>query len=206
MKRTIVMSVLAVGSLVLVGCSSGKSGGTSTTAAAATTTSAASSAASSAAGSSGAAPAELDERSVAWFDTLCTGVSPIVELAQSADTSGLSDAAAQQKGVDLISQFGAALSATGESLDGTPPPTFDGGEAFATEITSGLNESGTKMAALATSFGAINPSDTAALEAAVKDLPTQLSSALQPIAAIGDLDPSISSAVQELPACQALGS
>lgn len=205
MKRSIVVSVLAVGSLVLAGCSSGNSDGTSTTSAAATTSAATSAESSAASSSGGGAGTELDAQSVTWFDTLCSGVAPIVELAASADTNGLSDAAAQQKGVELISQFGTALTDTGSALDGTPPPTFDGGDAFATSITSGLSDSGAQMGELATTFGAIDPADTAALEAAVKELPTQLSTALQPISAIGDLDPSISAAVQEVPACKALG-
>lgn len=203
MKRSVVTSVMAAGVLLVAGCSSTNSGGTSSTAAA--TTSASSSAESAeASASGGAAAAELDAQSTTWFETLCGGVAPVAELAQTADTSGLSDAAAQQKGVELITEFGTALSDTGAALADTPPPTFDGGEDFASTMSDGLTESGTQMAALAESFGAIDPADTAALQAAVTALPDDLATAVAPLSALGDIDPAISAAAQEIPACAAL--
>ncbi len=213
-NRTVLTSVIAAGVLLVAGCSSSDSGGTST-AAATTTTSAASSMAqdstaasdeTSAGTSAGTGDATaLDAQSTAWFETLCNGVAPVAELAQTADTSGLSDAAAQQKGVELITEFGAALSDTGTALADAPPPTFEGGEEFAATMTSGLTESGAQMATLAQSFGAIDPTDTAALKAAVTSLSDDLSTAVAPLSAIGDLDPAISDAAQQIPACAALG-
>lgn len=207
MKRVVLTSVLAAGLFVAAGCSSTNTSSPSSTVASTTSAASSSSKATSAASSAGgsAAPAELDAQSTTWFETLCSGVSPIAELAQTADTSGLSDAAAQQKGVELITQFGTALSDTGAALADTPAPTFDGGEDLASTMASGLAESGTQMAALAQSFGAIDPADTAALEAAVQSLPDDLQTAVAPLSAIGELDPSVSAAVQEIPACQALG-
>lgn len=202
MKRVIVTSVVAAGLFVVAGCSSSGSS-TSSSTVASTTTAASTSAGSSANG--GAAPAELDAQSTTWFETLCSGVAPVAELAKTADTSGLSDAAAQQKGVELITQFGAALSDTGATLADTPPPTFDGGEEFATTMSNGLTESGSQMADLAKSFGSIDPTDTAALEEAVASLPDDLSAAVAPLSAIGDLDAGVSAAAQEIPSCQQLG-
>ena len=46
-------------------------------------------------------------------------------------------------------QFGTVLSDTSEKLAAAEPPTFEGGEQFASQMTTGLAESGPKLAALA---------------------------------------------------------
>jgi hypothetical protein len=204
MKRSVVTAVLAASVLLVAGCSSNDSGTASTTTAAATST-AASSSAESAESSGGVVAAELDAQTVAWFEALCDGAAPIAELASTADTTGLTDAEAQLEGVELLNGISAAFADTGAALAGTPPPTFDGGEEFASTMASGLTESGTKVADLAASLGAIDPTDSAALEQAVTELPDELTTALSPLAALGDLDPAISAAAQEIPACAALG-
>ncbi|MGS0686479.1 hypothetical protein ACVBEQ_15230 [Nakamurella sp. GG22] len=224
MKRSLwtarpLLAVGAAGVLLVAGCSSSDSGGS-------TTSSASSSAASSAAESSVAssseavtsgssessgsgatsgsvAPAELDEQTVAWFTTLCTGVAPIQELS-NLDTSGQDPATAQKTGVDALTKFGTVLSDTSEKLASAEPPTFEGGEQFASQMTTGLAESGPKLAELAKTFGAINPSDTAALQQASSGLATQLQSAVAPLQALGELPADVSAAAQQIPACQAL--
>lgn len=204
MKRSVVTAALAAGVLLVAGCSSNESGTPSTTAAA-TSTAASSSAASAGTSAGGVAAAELDAQTVAWFEVLCNGAAPIAELASTADTTGLTDAEAQLEGVELLNGISAAFADTGAALEGTPPPTFDGGDEFASTMASGLTESGTKVADLAASLGAIDPTDSAALEQAVTELPDELTTALSPLAALGDLDPAISAAAQEIPACAALG-
>jgi hypothetical protein len=224
MKRSLwtarpLLAVGVAGVLVVAGCSSSDSGGS-------TTSSAASSAVPSVAASSGAgssdassseaapgssessaggtvAPADLDEQTVAWFTTLCTGMAPIQQLSQ-LDTSGQDAATAQKTGVDALTQFGTVLTETSQKLASAQPPTFEGGEQFASQMATGLAESGPKLAALAKSFGAINPSDTAALQQASSGLATQLQTAVAPLQALGQLPPDVSAAAQEIPACKAL--
>ena len=223
MKRSLwtarpLLAVGAAGVLLVAGCSSSDSGGSTTSspsASAASSAAESSDASSSEVATSGSsessgsstsgtvAPAELDEQTIAWFTTLCTGVAPIQELSQ-LDTSGQDAATAQKTGVDALTQFGTVLTETSQKLESAEPPTFEGGEQFASQMTTGLAESGPKLAALAKSFGAINPSDTAALQQASTGLATQLQTAVAPLQALGELPADVSAAAQEIPACKAL--
>ncbi len=231
MKRTLWTAVLAAGVLLVAGCSSNSAG----TGSAASTTAAASSAAasseamtseamtseamtseamtsgsessaeSSGSGSASVAPAALDEQTTTWFTTLCEGVAPIGELA-NLDTSGQDAATAQKTGVQALQQFGTVLSETSAKLAAAQPPTFEGGTEFANQVTSGLAESGPKLTALAQSFGAIDPKDTAGLQQAFQGLSGELSSAIAPLQELQQLPPAVSEAVKKIAACQALGS
>ncbi len=222
MKRSLwtarpLLAVGAAGVLLVAGCSSSDSGGSTTSPASSAASSAAESSAASsseaatsgssessgASASSSVAPAELDEQTVAWFTTLCTGVAPIQELS-NLDTSGQDPATAQKTGVEALTKFGTVLSDTSEKLASAEPPTFEGGEQFASQMTTGLAESGPRLAELAKTFGAINPSDTAALQQASSGLATQLQSAVAPLQALGQLPEDVSAAAQEIPACKAL--
>lgn len=220
MKRSLwtarpLLAVGAAGVLLVAGCSSSDTGGSTTSSAASSpvessdVSSSDSPASGSAAVSGGSsasasvAPAELDEQTIAWFTTLCTGVAPIQQLS-NLDTSGQDAATAQKTGVDALTQFGTVLSDTSEKLATAEPPTFEGGEQFASEMTTGLAESGPKLAALAKSFGAISPTDTAALQAASSGLATQLQTAVAPLQALSQLPADVSAAAQEIPACKSL--
>lgn len=227
MKRSVwtahpLLAVGAAGVLLVAGCSSSDSGGSTTSSSSSSAASpAAESSAASSSGSSSAvapsgssessgssasgsvAPAQLDEQTIAWFTTLCTGVAPIRELSK-LDTSGQDPATAQKTGVDALTQFGTVLSDTGEKLASAQPPTFEGGEQFASEMTTGLAQSGPKLTELAKTFGAINPTDTAALQQASSGLATQLQTAVAPLQALSQLPADVSAAAQEIPACKAL--
>ncbi len=148
-------------------------------------------------------PANLDAQSKTWFTTLCDGVAPIGQL-QNLDTAGQDAAAAQKTGVQALQQFATVLSDTSARLKSTPPPTFEGGTDFANQMVSGLSESGPKLAALAKSFGTINPSNTAALQQAVSGLSGELSSAIAPLQSLTQLPPDVSAAAQQIPACKSL--
>lgn len=166
-----------------------------------------SSAASGAGGSGGASasvtPAQLDAQTVAWFTTLCEGVAPIGKLS-NLNTSGQDAATAQKTGVDALKKFGAVLSDTSAKLKSAPPPTFAGGTDFADQMASGLEASGPQLAAVAQSFGAINPKDTAALKQAVTGLPDQLQQAVAPLKKLTELPADVSAAAQQIPACASL--
>jgi len=218
MRRSAWTAVLAAGALVVAGCSSTSTTAGSSTAASSSAPSTQSSAASSATskssaassaasqgGSASVAPATLDTQTTTWFTTLCGGVAPILTLASGLETTGQDNATAQQAGVTVLKEFGAALTQTGTALGSTPPPTFDGGSAFAAQMTSGLADSGNQISTLATSFAAIDPTDDAAFKQAASNLSGELTSAAAPLQAIGQLDPAVSAAAQQIPACQALG-
>jgi hypothetical protein len=158
---------------------------------------------SGASGSASVAPANLDEQTKTWFTTLCEGVAPIGELA-NLDTSGQDAATAQKTGVTALQQFATVLTDTSTKLKSTPPPTFEGGTEFANQVSSGLAESGPKLAAVATKFAAISPSDTAALKQAFEGLSGELSSAIAPLQQLSQLPPDVSAAAKEIPACKSL--
>ncbi len=236
MKRSLWTAVLAAGVLLVTGCSSNSAGTGSAASTAAASSAAASSEASSSeamtseamtseamtseamtsessessseasgSGSASVAPASLDAQTTTWFTTLCEGVAPIQELS-NLDTSGQDNATAQKTGVEALQRFGTVLTDTSTQLESTPPPTFEGGTEFANQVATGLGESGLKLSALAQSFGAINPTDTAALQQATQGLTTQLTEAIAPLQQLGQLPPAVSEAVKEIPACKSLGS
>ena len=167
-----------------------------------------SSAASSGAGGSGGAsasvaPAQLDAQTTAWFTALCEGVAPIRDLS-NLNTAGQDNATAQKTAVAALQKFGTVLTDTSAKLKSTPPPTFQGGTEFANQLSSGLAASGPKLAAVAQSFGAVKPNDTAALQQASAGLSAQISSAVQPLQQLTQLPAEVSAAVKEIPACKSL--
>ena len=228
MKRYSTATILAAAALLLAACSSSSGSGTTTSAASSTTT-ASSEAMSSSAGSAGSAgsseamtsdagtatsgessgsvaPAALDAQTTAWFDALCTGVAPIKKAESLASQTG-SDPTTQQKAVvSTLKTLSEAFIATSASLAGTPPPTFDGGAEFATKVTSGLLSAGGGLSSGATKFAAVDPTDAAAMKAAVATLQTDLESAVKPLQAMSTLDPAVQSATEQIPSCKALGS
>ncbi len=155
-------------------------------------------------GSASVAPAALDEQTTTWFTTLCEGIAPISELSK-LDTSGQDAATAQKTGVQALQLFGSALTDTSAKLTAAPPPTFEGGADFANQLTSGLAASGPKLKALAVTFGAIDPTNTAALQQGIQGLSAELSSAVAPLQQLQQLPPAVSESVKNIPACAALG-
>ena len=224
MKRYSTATILAAAALLLAACSSGSGSGTTTSAASSTTAS--SEAMSSSAGSASSseamtsdsgtatsgessgsvAPAALDAQTTAWFDTLCMGIAPIKQAESLASQTG-SDPTTQQKAVvSTLKTLSEAFIATSASLAGTPPPTFDGGAEFATKVTTGLFSAGGGLSSGATKFAAVDPTDAAAMKAAVATLQTDLESAVKPLQAMSTLDPAVKSATEQIPSCKALGS
>lgn len=224
MKRYSTATILAAAALLLAACSSSSGSGTTTSAASSTTAS--SEEMSSSAGSAGSseamtsdagtatsgessgsvAPAALDAQTTAWFDTLCTGVAPIKKAESLASQTG-SDPTIQQKAVvSTLKTLSEAFIATSASLAGTRPPTFDGGAEFATKVTTGLLSAGGGLSSGATKFAAVDPTDAAAMKAAVATLQTDLESAVKPLQAMSTLDPAVQSATEQIPSCKALGS
>jgi hypothetical protein len=159
----------------------------------------------------GDANTSLDAASAAWFSTFCGGFAPVVTLAQTAGSSIAAQAGdpakAQAAIVDLYSSFGSAFTGTASKLKGLPPPTFDGGPAFATKVVTALQTAGPAFTADAKKIKALDVTkDPSSFSTALAGLSGDMTSALAPMQDLGSLKltAQTQSAFEALPACAKL--
>lgn len=74
--------------------------------------------------------ASLDADTLGWFQGFCGGVTDAAQYA-SPNTDGQTLEEAQTTVVEAYTNIAASAQVTAEILNGTPPPTFDGGGEFA---------------------------------------------------------------------------
>ncbi|MEJ7648351.1 MAG: hypothetical protein WKF57_04770 [Nakamurella sp.] len=231
MKRTItsVTGLAAAALLVLAGCGS-ETGGTAAPAAGSSSTVSESSSATtsdtgssdetsdagtsgpetsdsdtSAGGSStGAGSGSADQQSVAWFETLCSGVAPLKDLQNVGSEIDQADPLGSLKKIaPKFSAAGKSLVETARKLKDLPAPTFDGGDTYAKQVTESFGTIGQKLVDLGTKLVDLDPSDPSAASE-LTDIGTTLTDASKPLQQLGDLPADGKAALAAAPSCQAL--
>jgi hypothetical protein len=151
-----------------------------------------------------AVPAELDAPTQAWFAAFCTGLDPVVQLAQSGFDPGSLSETDLPTAVAGLTTAGAAFTATGAALAALPAPTFEGGAEVADTVVQGLNQGGGQMSASAAALGQVNPADQAAVDAAKEQASEDFTLSTAPFQNVADLDPEVQAALNQFPPCQNL--
>lgn len=150
----------------------------------------------------------LDVASAAWFSAFCGGLQPVADIAKDAGKiTGSDQTAAQKSLVNLYSKIGSSFTATAAKLKPLPPPTFSGGEAFATKVVSALGSSGPTFSANAKKLAAIDvKKDPAAFGKALEGVSKDLGAATGPLTDLNSLKltPQTQAAYEKLPACAKL--
>lgn len=100
----------------------------------------------------------MDATSIAWFDTLCTGLAalanmdnPIATEAASGDITGT---------LTILSD---SFARTAAALEAAPPPEFPGGKTLAAQLTSTLTGYAQAFARSVNEVSAADPHDPAAI-------------------------------------------
>lgn len=142
---------------------------------------------------------ELDEASVAWFDTFCTGLKPLTDLSSmGADMGGTSGSPDMTKAGEQVSAAGTALSDTAGKLADLPAPGFEGGADFATKSVAGLKELGSV-------FTEAGKKIAAGDQSGLSDMAGQMNSdALTELGKIDATD-ATKAAIAKIPSCQSMG-
>jgi hypothetical protein len=155
----------------------------------------------------------LDPASTTWFGVLCTDLLGPFHAVDKADAA-LGTMGAGPDNPALGVAYGAALLAavekTSTSLAGTPPPGFDGGQAYAAAVTSQLTNVLTAMrtgqADATAALQSLNTMDKAAVEKYLEDSGRAMLELIGPLfTAIGQLDPAVQVKANEIPSCKAAG-
>jgi hypothetical protein len=163
----------------------------------ATETTAASSASTAAPSGSGAGP--LDAQSTAWFDALCPGLIKAASLLSGV--GGTAASPSQQDIVEAVRQASTVIGDTAGQLAALPPPTFAGGQHVATGVVGAMQSATTQMTANAATYAAIDPADSAALQAGRISLQTELLTSLGFLRDLGKIDPAVTSEIAKIPSC-----
>lgn len=152
-----------------------------------------------AASTAGDTKGSLDEQSTAWFTAFCDSAKPLVAEIKSASSLGsASDPATAKKGiVELYSGLGKTMTDIASSVKDLPPPTFPGGDAFASKAIKVFGELGPKLTATGKEIQA-EPVDKipSSVQGLSKDLGT--------ISGAMELTPQTQAAIKKIPACAAL--
>ncbi|WP_353650255.1 hypothetical protein ABLG96_04760 [Nakamurella sp. A5-74] len=223
-----VTGVVTAALLILTGCGSDTTGAVTPTAAqtSATTSSAAmapsqqESADASATSSQDSSPTTVgsgsttaqgteaggaDEQSVAWFDTLCSGLGPVKDLGSISSEVDRSDPIGSlQKLAPKFAAAGTSVTQVAKKLSALPGPTFAGGKAYAAKVTRTLATVGPKLTAFAKTLPDLDPDDPASRNT-LTDFARTLQDAAQPLIDLGSLPAEAQAAPSAAPACQALG-
>ncbi|MEJ7648350.1 MAG: hypothetical protein WKF57_04765 [Nakamurella sp.] len=148
---------------------------------------------------------DLDEASVTWFDTYCSGVSPaLTEVKNLSGTMGGAGSDPKKLLQTLSKTFtsmGNAFTKTAKDLDGVPVPTFNGGDTLATSVTKAMNEFGPKFTKLGATLAKADPNDPKAL-AQLQDLGKDMQG-LQELSRF-KVDAGTLAAIKEIPSCKTL--
>lgn len=153
-------------------------------------------------GSTGAGSA--DQQSVAWFETLCSGVAPLKDLQNVGSEIDQADPLGSLKKIaPKFSAAGKSLVETAAKLKDLPAPTFDGGDTYAKQVTESFGTIGQKLVDLGGKLVDLDPSDPSAASE-LTDIGTTLTDASKPLQQLGDLPADGKAALAAAPACQAL--
>lgn len=140
----------------------------------------------------------LDAQSTTWFDTMCTGLAPLTQFSSSAASLGDDPS----KIGPVFVEIGESMTSTAATLQDTPPPTFEGGEAVATQFIDALTELGPAFADLGTKAGALDPANPAGAQefaAGLQSIATQA----QGLTAVEATD-AVKKAVAAIPSCSTI--
>lgn len=212
------LGAAGVAAIVLTGCGSGTDSAGTTSAAATTSASSMSSAMTSAMSSRssemtsdselptslslavtatttvGGGTTSLDAQSTAWFETLCTGVSPLADLEQTMK----SVSSGQELG-SAMTTVGTAFTDTAAKLADQPAPTFEGGQELASNTQTAMQTFGQTFQDFGSRAAQISNGDTAGQQQFAKDFQAALTES--PLSQM-KLTPEVQQAVQQIPACQ----
>lgn len=154
---------------------------------------------------------DLDAQSAAWFSTVCTGMTPLIEqvftLMGSAMGAGADpDPAKMQKElVGTLSGMSSTLSDAARSIGAMPPPTVANGTELAAKIVEALKTTAPKMKEAADRLAAAKVSNAEQLEQAMGSIETLMGSGMDGLSLDEyELDPKIEEAMKNLPACAPL--
>jgi len=139
----------------------------------------------------------------------CGGFQPVINATKSMSKGGATDPAkGKNLTVELYSQLGAAFTGTAAKLKALPPPTFSGGDAFATKVTSAFEKAGPEFTKNAAKLKAIPLTDTSAMTKALSGVTGSMQSAMRPLQDLSSLKltPQTEKAIEALPACKKLSS
>ncbi|WP_420122881.1 hypothetical protein [Nakamurella sp.] len=142
----------------------------------------------------GGGTTSLDAQSTAWFETLCTGVSPLADLEQTMK----SVSSGQELG-SAMTTVGTAFTDTAAKLADQPAPTFDGGQELASNTQTAMQTFGQTFQDFGARAAQISNSDTAGQQQFLQDFQAALTQS--PLAEM-KLSPDVQQAVQQIPACQ----
>lgn len=142
----------------------------------------------------GGGTTSLDAQSTAWFETLCTGVSPLADLEQTMK----SVSSGQELG-SAMTTVGTAFTDTAAKLADQPAPTFDGGQELAANTQTAMQTFGQTFQDFGARAAQISNSDTAGQQQFLQDFQAALTQS--PLAEM-KLSPDVQQAVQQIPACQ----
>jgi len=150
-------------------------------------------------------PIVLDAQTVAWFDSLCGGLTQAIQ-ALDPNGTGLTDPSlAPPEVVAAVRSAGTLFGDTAADLETLPPPTFQGGAALAATVAAGLGAAATSFPQSAATFESIDSSDVDALTAARGTLQVELLTVLAaPLQSIEDLPQDLRSTIKVIPACRSL--
>jgi hypothetical protein len=138
----------------------------------------------------------LDAQSTTWFDTFCTGVSPLTDLQD-----GTTQIITVQDLSTALTNLGTAFQNTGNQLSALPPPTFEGADTVAQQLESGLISGGQTFLDYGRRALTIDPNDTAAQQQFVQDFQAAASQS-----AVSTFKPTdeVKQAVLQIPSCKTL--
>lgn len=206
------LGLLAAAGLLLGGCSStsGTAGNATAAGSGSTTTSAGPAGSSSAsapsspvvsssAPSSAADGDQLDAQSVAWFGTVCTGLTAIQQMQPPAAGESLNAAG------DTLVATGDTLTRTAQELENQPAPTFSGADDFAPAAQNAFATVGGRLTELGQQAQGLKPGDMAAGKQFMTDYQTFVQEMQQTLAPALNLRRDVLRAVvDQVPGCQLL--
>jgi len=104
-----------------------------------------------------------------------------------------------EKLVLLFGALGTPMTKTAASLKKLPPPTFPGGQAFATKVESAFGTAGPAISEQARKIAA----DPSTLTSSVGGMTDSMTQAVAPLEELGSLKltPATENAIENLPAC-----
>ncbi|MDQ6659177.1 MAG: hypothetical protein M3Z00_13320 [Actinomycetota bacterium] len=151
--------------------------------------------------------AQVDADTLTWFTVYCGGMSPVTNGASampSINPSAGPDAMKKSIGT-LYKTFGDAMTNTATKLKDLPPPSFSGGDKFATTSVAALSSLGKIFEDGAAKIQAASPSQLPTVMTSVTD---DMSKATKAITGIYDniaASPDLLKVFSEIPACKKLG-
>lgn len=208
-RTTHTLGLVAAAGLLLGGCNStsGTAGSSATVSSASPATGAGSSStpatgagsSSTSATSSAANADQLDAQSVAWFGTVCTGLTAIQQMKPPAAGQSLNAAG------DTLVGTGETLTRTAQELQSQPAPTFSGADEFAPAAQDAFATVGGRLTELGQRAQALKPGDMAAGQQFMTDYQAFVQEMQQTLAPTLNLRRDVLRAVvDQVPGCQLL--